>query len=67
MDIQIGDIAKCSQGKIGLVLEITQKLEKGYRRPLYKGVLLEGKIGGSWQSFNPQVLTNIEEILSGLR
>ena len=66
-EIRIGDVAYCQDNKIGLILEKTKILDKGIRRDLWKGIsLMENEVGKPWQSLNPSVLLNIQEILLNL-
>ena len=54
----IGKVAKCSRGRIGLVLTITKI--RGI--PLYKGVCLDsGRVGWVWQSLNPRWIGTLDD------
>lgn len=62
---EVGDIAICKQGCVGLVTEIVYKPDRaGVNRKLWKGIQLDkDKIGGKWESRAPRYQMSARNIL----
>ena len=62
--LKIGTVARCCQGKTGLILSITSCRDPmtGKYDTLYKGACLDkGLVGYAWQSINPEPIGTLDE------